>query len=176
MKKIIFTLMMLLAGAAPASAHDCSMKKFSITEDKIAAVQKIWGDGIVAIGKADNPKQAAEKQIDTLYAYGLGPVFFKPTRAAEMPFRDTKEQALSYFVGGSVKEDTGFALTPFEKVRFENHAIHIDCDYAVAQGHYYFTPPNKNEIKVEYTLGYIADDQGNLKISLQHSSLPFTPN
>lgn len=176
MKQAIFSVLLLLAGAAPAWAHECSMKKFSITEDKIAAAQKTWGDGIVAIGQADNPKQAAEKQIDTLYAYGLSPVFFKPTRAAEVPFRDTKEQALSYFVGGSEKEDTGFALTPFEKVRFDNHAIHIDCDYAIAQGHYYFTPPHKNEIKVEYTLGYIVDDKGNLRISLQHSSLPFTPN
>lgn len=41
-------------------------------------------------------------------------------------------------------------------------------------GNYYFTDANTNkEIKVEYTFGYIKDKDGNLKINLHHSSLPY---
>jgi hypothetical protein len=89
-------------------------------------------------------------------------------------FRDTKEEALSYFVGGKEPEDKGFALAPFTKVRFENHQITTDCDSALAQGNYYFTTTDGKEVKVEYTFGYVEDTQGNLKINLHHSSLPYS--
>jgi len=29
---------------------------------------------------------------------------------------------------------------------------------------------------VEYSFGYIKDEDGNLKIALHHSSLPYSPN
>lgn len=162
-------------GSGPALAKECA----AITKDKIIAAQKAWGDGLVAIGQAPDPKKAAMDHIDKLYAYDLGPVLFKPTKAAAVPFRDSKQEALSYFVGGTEPEDKGFALTPFTKVRFENHTIKIDCDSALAQGHYYFTPKDGakdgKEIKVEYTFGYVEDKNGQLKIELQHSSLPYKP-
>jgi len=41
-------------------------------------------------------------------------------------------------------------------------------------GDYYFTKTNGEEIKVEYSVGYIKDKHGNLKINLHHSSLPFS--
>ena len=41
-------------------------------------------------------------------------------------------------------------------------------------GNYYFLGTGqKKEIKVEYTFGYIKDNNGNLLINLHHSSLPF---
>jgi hypothetical protein len=39
-------------------------------------------------------------------------------------------------------------------------------------GNYYFTTPEGEEVKVEYTFGYILED-GELLINLHHSSLPF---
>ncbi|GEO81399.1 hypothetical protein [Pararhodospirillum oryzae] len=151
-----------------------------VTEAEVLAAEKAWGDGIVAIGKAATQShgaavRAAQHHLDTLYGYGLGPVLFKPTKAAADQFRETSEQALSYFVGGIVPEDHGFALNPWTHVRFENHGMLLGDNYAVAMGNYYFTPPSGPEVKVEYTFGYMRDAQGHLRIDVHHSSLPYQP-
>ena len=71
-----------------------------ITEEQVAAAQQIWGEGIVKIGALKGDAEAAEKaaseHLDTLYAYDLGMVLFKPTKAAEFPFRPTAGEAMSY--------------------------------------------------------------------------------
>jgi hypothetical protein len=150
-----------------------------ITALEIAEAQRIWGESFVAIGKAFTDQgdymKAAENHLDILYAFDAGTVLFKPTRAADTPFRLTREAALSYFVGGNDKyqEDLGFANHPWGKVRFENSAIYIHGDYAVTMGNYFFTELDGTEIKVEYTFGYIKDSDGILKINLHHSSVPF---
>ena len=159
--------------AAPVLAAEACGGKSVITKQEIQKAQQAWGAGIVAIGAAKDPKAAAIAHIDTLYAYDLGTVLFKPTKVADDQFRETKEEALSYFVGGLEPEDKGFALAPFTKVRFENDGYIIDCDSALAMGNYYFTPKGGKDIKVEYTFGYIKDTKGNLRINLQHSSLPY---
>ena len=83
---------------------------------------------------------------------------------------------MSYFVGGNGEypEDKGFAIHPWTKVRFENAATFLHGDYAVAIGNYFFTQTDGTEVKVEYTFGYIKHENGNLKINLHHSSLPFS--
>lgn len=150
-----------------------------ITADEIRKAQETWGAGIVAIGKAytdgGDYVKAAENHLDILYAFEEGPVLFKPTKAAETQFRPNRESALSYFVGGNdkYKEDHGFAIHPWINVRFENEALHIHGDYAVAMGNYFFTETNGNAVKVEYTFGYFKTKEGNLKINLHHSSVPF---
>jgi hypothetical protein len=152
----------------------------TITAQEIAEAQKIWGDGIVNIGKAFTDKKdyikAAENHLDILYAFEAGTVLFKPTRAADTQFRLTREAALSYFVGGNDKyeEDHGFAIHPWTKVRFENSATYIHGDYAVAMGNYFFTQLDGTEVKVEYTFGYIKGSDSKLKINLHHSSIPFS--
>ena len=79
-----------------------------------------------------------------------------------------------YFVKGIVSEDHGFAIQPWDNVRFENYGIIINPYNAIAMGNYYFTDSDtKKEIKVEYTFGYFKDDSGNLKINLHHSSFPY---
>ena len=172
MKKTSLIILSILLTTTPAFAAECGKK---ITDKEIISAQKAWGDSLVAIGKAKDPKKIASENIDKLYAYNIGAVMFKPTKASVVQFRDTTEEALSYFVGGKEPEDTGFALTPFTKVRFENHQNIIDCDSALSQGNYYFTKTDGKEIKVEYTFGYVKDKNGNLKINLQHSSLPYKP-
>ena len=150
----------------------------NITEDQVAAAQKIWGEGIVKIGQLKgNPeaaKLAAAKHLDTLYAYEEGKVLFKPTKAAEEQFRNTRSKALSYFVGGEISEDKGFALQPWTDVKFENHATSLHGDTAIAMGNYFFTTTEGDVVKVEYTFGYLLGGQGDLKIFLHHSSVPYS--
>lgn len=155
------------------------MTEKMITADEVAQAQKVWGQGIVAIGKEFTDKgdyvKAAENHIDTLYAFQAGAVLFKPTKAADAQFRMDRESALSYFVGGNNKygEDHGFAIHPWTNVRFENAATSLHGDYAVAMGNYFFTQTDGSEVKVEYTFGYIKGDDGSLRINLHHSSIPF---
>jgi hypothetical protein len=151
-----------------------------ITKEQVINIQKKWGDGIVNIGNAFTNKQdytaVALEHINTLYAYDISPVLFKPTKAAEIQFRETKESALSYFVAtnGVCPEDKGFAIQPWTNVRFDNSNIILNQDTAIAMGNYYFTDTENNEVKVEYTFAYMLDDSGNLKITTHHSSVPFS--
>lgn len=150
-----------------------------ISKEEVIAAQKTWGDGIVAIGKAFSEKgdykARAEQHVDSLYAYALGEVLFKPTKAAQQQFRLSKADALSYFVTGCVAEDKGFALQPWTAVRFENAGIALRQDCAIAMGNYFFTDAaTGNETKVEYTFGYVRNDAGDLVINLHHSAMPFS--
>jgi hypothetical protein len=148
-----------------------------ITTQEILQAQQAWADGIVAISKTyvekGDFKARAAQHVKDLYAYDQGKVLFKPTLAVEDKFRETYDQALSYFVGGSVKEDKGFAIKPWAKVRFGEQEIITDSDSAIAMGNYYFTPyGDTKEVKVQYTFGYIRDQGGKLRINVHHSSLP----
>jgi len=152
-----------------------------IKEAEVLSVQKKWGEGIVEIGRvAGNSAEAtakAQSVIDALYGYKTGPVLFKPTKAAEKPFRLDPAAALSYFVSGNAAfpEDKGFALKPWTGVRFENNGVLLEGTTALAQGNYFFTDTDGKETKVEYTFGYFRDPEGQLRINLHHSSLPFKP-
>ena len=157
-----------------------SLISLSVNADKIStaeveAAQKGWGEGIVKIGKAKDARKAAIEHLNKFYAFDHGQVLFKPTLASADQFRGTKKEALSYFIGQDLAEDKGFALAPYTKVRWENEGIITDDDSAMAMGNYFFTKKNGEEVKVEYSFGYIKDENGNLKINLHHSSLPFSP-
>ena len=152
-----------------------------ITEGEVHQAQKIWGDGIVAIGNAymnkKDYKALAASHVDMLYAYDEGVVLFKPTKAAAQQFRLTEADAVSYFVTGGVPEDHGFALQPWSAVRFENAGIVIDADSAVAMGNYFFTDAKTGkEAKVEFTFGYVRGADGNLLINVHHSAFPYQPS
>ncbi|MCI5043508.1 MAG: phosphoribosyl-AMP cyclohydrolase [Aquisalinus sp.] len=150
----------------------------SITKEDVIAAQTQWGNGIVAISsvhtEGGNYEARATEHINTLYAYDNTDVMFKPTLAAEDQFRETFDEALSYFIGTEGTEDGGFAIKGWTNVRWENNAVYTDKDSAMAMGNYYFTGPDGSETKVEYTFGYVLDDEGDLKINLHHSSLPFS--
>lgn len=167
---LIATSLSLLISTSAWAASD------SLNHDKVHAAQNAWAQGIVEIGQAktagEDVEAVAKALLEELYAFDEK-VLFKPTKAAEDPFRNSHDEALSYFVGGIVDEDKGFALQPWTAVRFENEDVLIKDDYAVAMGHYYFTDTSGKETKVEYTFGYHLDEDGSLKIDLHHSSLPF---
>ena len=148
----------------------------------ISNAQRAWGDGIVAIANAHlsggDYVEIARNHVETLYAYGISPVLFKPTLAAEEQFRPNFESALSYFVASNNEcpEDKGFAIKGWTNVRFENSDMILRDDSAIAMGNYFFTGQDGNEVKVEYTFGYIMDENGALRINLHHSSMPAGTN
>lgn len=166
----------LLATALSASLIATSLASAKITTQEVEAAQRAWGEGIVNIGKAKDAKKAAINHIDQFYAFDHSQVLFKPTLASEDQFRGTKKEALSYFIGQDLEEDNGFALAPYTAVRWENEGIITDTDSAKAMGNYFFTKTDGTEVKVEYSFGYVKDANGNLKINLHHSSLPFSAN
>ena len=149
-----------------------------IEEANINDAQRAWGDGIVAIANAHQSGGdyvgIASNHVETLYAYGLTNVLFKPTLASIEQFRPDFESALSYFVASNnaCPEDKGFAIKGWTNVRFENADIILEDSTALAMGNYFFTSPEGDEVKVEYTFGYIVDGSGNLRIQLHHSSMP----
>lgn len=151
----------------------------TLTKKDIRKAQKNWGEGIIAIGKAFTGKKdyrkLAEEFIHQHYGYNEGIVLFKPTLASIEQFRDTFEKALSYFVAGNKNhpEDQGFAIRPWKKVKFKNAGIILIGNRAVAMGNYFFTDLEDHRVKVEYTFGYFENEDGNIKIHLHHSSLPF---
>ena len=154
----------------------------AIREEDVLSIQKEWADSIISIGKIfldkGNYRLEAEKTLKKLYAFDISNVLFKPTFASQNQFRNSFEDALSYFIGGNIEEDNGFAIKPWFKIRFSENKIVISHDSAIAMGNYYFTSveDKKNETKVEYTFGYIKDKKGNLRINLHHSSIPHSNN
>ena len=137
-----------------------------ILQKEVITAQEKWGQGIVRIGKNE---LEASTFVAKMYDQDA---LFKPTMAKEIPFRLELEKAISYFVGGTVNEDNGFAKKPWTAVRFDNAKVNLYSDHAMAMGHYYFSYTNNEETKVEYSFVYLKDEEGNLKISLHHSSLP----
>merc|ERR1719506_2062828 len=151
-----------------------------MTKELIEAAQEAWGDGIVNIAKAHTDGgdfvQAATDHINTLYAYEESTVLFKPTLAADEQFRPTFDKALSYFVASNnaCPEDKGFAIKGWTAVRFDGDII-IVGSVGMAMGNYFFTTPEGDEAKVEYSFGYMLDEDGNVRINLPHSSMPYAP-
>ena len=142
--------------------------------------QKAWGEGIVWIGSAPTWEESSERAqqfISEHYALD-GTLLFFPTKAAERPFRPEMDGILSYFVGrnSDYPEDGGFALQPWTNVRFVNEGIVETEGLTVAMGHYFFTTVSGDEVKVEYTFGYVPDEKGGARIQVHHSALPFNPN
>jgi hypothetical protein len=169
--------------ADTATAQSNDSDPAPITKLEVNAAQQAWGEGIVEIGEAytedGNYREIAADHVREFYAFnGDATVLFKPTLAAEDQFRGDFEEALSYFVGTEGTEDSGFAIAPYTDVRWENEGTVVDedGDMAMAMGNYFFTGTDGNETKVEYSFGYTKDEDGNLKIVLHHSSLPYSPN
>jgi hypothetical protein len=154
-----------------------------ITINDMLNAQKNWGNALVAISTAYNKHgiQAAEKianqALDTAYGYNLGPVLFTPTlTSGAYTFRPTREGALAYFIGQNPNfPDTGFALNGWRSVETNTVAYIIERDIALWMGNVYLTNTNGEVIAVDKTWGYKRDNNGNLRIVLHHSSLPYKP-
>eukprot|EP00466_Bigelowiella_natans_P021032 jgi/Bigna1/36961/e_gw1.17.78.1 len=157
-----------------------------ITEAEVLTAQDKWARAILDISRSfltgGDYIQNASNAAAELYGYANMSVLFKPTQAAEYPFRPTATGALSYFVGGGVvdggfEEDGGFAINGgdgWSNVIFQNHQIDLNGDIAVAMGTYYFTSAKTGEdTEVHYTFGYKRNPEGEVRIFVHHSSVPY---
>ena len=157
-----------------------------VTRGEVIEAQNFWAKSIVDISESfltggDYVGLAGER-AGQLYGYDHSNVLFKPTKASHQQFRPTANDAMSYFVGNDAvidgfKEDQGFAINAkkgFSKVVFKNHQIDCHNEVAHAMGTYEFTCATTGEIsEVEYTFGYKRNDDGNVRICLHHSSIPY---
>jgi hypothetical protein len=201
MKKILFSIA-LVGTLAPfftaCSQPEANAKKAEVatvkeaakpttTEAEVNAAQQAWCDALVKIGKIHSEKgdakAFAEQVLTEAYDYDNGQVFFKPTLAfGPNTFRNTKEGALSYFVGGNPKfpEDKGFALTPWVKARYDNagegnNGIQIHGDIAITMGNVWVTSKDGKEVMVDKTWIFKKGTDGKLRIIVHKSALPFAP-
>merc|ERR1719454_616475 len=160
-----------------------------ITMEEVEAAQQLWADSIASISKVyldgGDYVGAAGEAAGKLYGYGKSDVLFKPTKATDHPFRPTGEDAMSYFVGAEAMgndefkgEDAGFAINGgkgWSKVVFTNHQIELLGETATAMGSYDFTCATTGDVvTVEYTFGYKRNEDGKARISLHHSSVPYS--
>jgi len=173
--KTVFAAATALALLGSATITSAASQQ-ELTPKRVTEFKKAWGDGIVKIGKIHSKggdyRSAAKEHVKEFYAFDDRVVLFKPTLASEDQFRGSFDEAVSYFVGGSVSEDNGFAIAPYTNVRWENEDTIIDGNTAMSMGNYYFTQQDGSEVKVEYTFGITQEEDNDLKIILHHSSMP----
>ena len=156
----------------------------AITEKDIYEAIESWGAGLIEVSQAyeddgfEKARDTAENMLDKLYGFHLGPVLFKPTLSGgNQTFRQTKEGALSYFVGHNpdYPNDTGFGIKYWREVKPETVGLFIDGPVAMWMGWVTFLDKNNNVTKVDKSWGYKCDKDSALKIILHHSSLPYNP-
>jgi hypothetical protein len=133
-----------------------------------------WKDGVIEIGRihleGGDYEKSAELFVSTHYAFDSEEVLFKPTFTKEFIFRNSKDLALSYFIGGEVAEDKGFALKPWEEIRLEDLNIIEQDNLMVAMGTLNFKPLNLKENTLIAFTFLLIDTDGSLKIKVHHSS------
>ncbi len=153
-----------------------------INEKELSDARIAWGKGIVEISASyesegiEGATLVANKVLDNLYGFELGPILFKPTLSGgDQTFRTNKEGALSYFVGNNSKypSDNGFGIKYWRKVESETSSIFINENVAMWMGWITLTDKDGEIIKVDKSWGYKKINNGSLKIVLHHSSLPY---
>ena len=153
-----------------------------ITEARLEEARNLWGAALVAISRAfdedgiEAARHRANEALDLAYGYHLGPVLFKPTMAGgEQTFRTTREGALSYFIGHNddFPRDSGFGLKSWRQVASSIGTAVIEGDVALWMGNVTFTNSRGEQTVVDKSWGYKQDAEGQLRIVLHHSSLPY---
>ena len=148
-------------------------------ENLVVDTQQKWASIVLEIGKAYKSKSDIShlfsELLHNVYAFDHCDILFKPTLASEKQFRYTYDDALSYFIGGHISEDNGFALKPWKEINFGERKITILNEIALSMGNYFFHSVDGSDVvKVEFTFGYVKDKDNNLLINLHHSSIPYT--
>jgi len=142
--------------------------------NKINGFLSSWCEGVVEIGKTylegGDFNQRALNFLSTHYAFDKMDVLFKPTFTKQAVFRNNLNDALSYFVGGDISEDNGFALKPWENIELEEINLLLETNLTAAMGTLNFKPYDSEETTlVAFTFIFASVDEG-LKIQVHHSS------
>lgn len=179
---LVLPLLFTATGAAMADSQPVRMNT-NITEQQVLKAQQGWCNGLLAISKAyatggfAAAETTASKILDQAYAYQYGAVAFKPTLTQQpQTFRGTKAGALAYFVGGnpSYPNDKGFAIKPWQKCAIRNQVVQFHGDLAITMGNVDLTDSSGKVTTVDKTWAFVRERDGEVRIVLHHSSLPFT--
>ena len=92
----------------------------------------------------------------------------KPTLTREEIFRNSFDRALSYFIGGDIDEDKGFAIQDWKSIDTDQINILIEDELIIAMGILSFK--SDEVLKVAFTF-MLKESNSNLKIKVHHSSL-----
>ena len=136
---------------------------------------KSWTDGLSMIRTAyennEDYKNMALEFIKKHYLFNEESVLFKPTLTNKTIFRNSIDDALSYFIGGKYSEDTGFALKAYKSIDINETNTVIEKDLIAIMGILDFKLINSDEsMKVAFTFVLKSSESG-LKIKVHHSSL-----
>ena len=136
---------------------------------------KSWTDGLSMIRTAyennEDYKNMALEFIKKHYLFNEESVLFKPTLTNKTIFRNSVDDALSYFIGGKYSEDTGFALKAFESVTIDETNTIIENDLIAIMGILDFKLMSPTEhMRVAFTF-ILKTTESGLKIKIHHSSL-----
>ena len=131
-----------------------------------------WKQGVLDIrnvydNKGDYQEQAS-KFLKTHYLFETESVLFKPTLTREEIFRNSFDRALSYFIGGDIDEDKGFAIQEWESIDTDQINILIEDELIIAMGVLSFK--SDEVFKVAFTF-MLKESNSDLKIKVHHSSL-----
>ena len=153
-----------------------------ILEKDLSTARTAWGNGLLEISKSfetegiEMARKVAGNMLDTLYGFDLGQVLFKPTLSGgSQTFRPTKKGALSYYTGQNsiYPDDVGFGVKSWREFSSNTSAIFIDDTVAMWMGSVTLIDRDGQITKVDKSWGYKLDGNGNLRIMLHHSSLPY---
>ena len=145
------------------------------TKQELFEFIKSWIDGLsmirTAYKKNENYKNMALEFISKHYLFNEESVLFKPTLTNKTIFRNSVDDALSYFIGGKYSEDTGFALKAFESVTIDETNTIIENDLIAIMGILDFKLMSPTEhMRVAFTF-ILKTTESGLKIKIHHSSL-----
>jgi len=143
-------------------------------ESKIKEFLSSWTKGVIEIGQAYSNKENYEKEalkfLSNHYAFKTQQILFKPTFTKEKIFRNSLEEALSYFIKGEFTEDDGFALKPWEEINLQELNILNEENLSSAMGTLSFKPVSSSDTTlVAFTFIFCLEEE-EIKIKIHHSS------
>jgi hypothetical protein len=116
-------------------------------------------------------KKLARDFIDNHYLFNEELVLFKPTLTNEIVFRNTTDDALSYFIGGKYPEDKGFALKNFEDIEINDLNTLVEKELIAVMGVFILKQKDTDDpLRIAFTFILKSTNRG-LKIKIHHSSL-----
>ena len=144
----------------------------AINETDVKLFVDSWKQGVLDIknvydNKGDYQEQAS-KFLETHYLFETESVLFKPTLTREEIFRNSFDRALSYFIGGDIDEDKGFAIQDWKSINTNQMNILIEDELIIAMGVLSFQTNEVLEVAFTFIL---KESNSNLKIKVHHSSI-----
>ena len=144
----------------------------AINETDVKLFVDSWKQGVLDIKNVYDNKgdyqERASKFLETHYLFETESVLFKPTLTREEIFRNSFDRALSYFIGGDIDEDKGFAIQEWKSIDTDQINILIEDELIIAMGVLSFK--SDEVLKVAFTF-MLKENNSNLKIKVHHSSL-----